>query len=767
MWRETKLLLIDDNLDRSRDLAVILNFLGEDQLTCNSEDWREVAAGLSNSREALCVLLGSVESKGGAVELLKQLASWDEYLPILLIGEPAPADWPEELRRRVLASLEMPPSYNKLLDSLHRAQVYREMYDQARERGRSREPNLFRSLVGTSRAIQQVRQMMQQVADTDASVLILGESGTGKEVVARNLHYHSKRREGPFVPVNCGAIPAELLESELFGHEKGAFTGAITSRAGRFELANGGTLFLDDIGDMPLPMQVKLLRVLQERTFERVGSNKTQNVDVRIIAATHKNLEKMIEDGTFREDLYYRLNVFPIEMAPLRERVEDIALLLNELISRMEHEKRGSIRFNSAAIMSLCRHDWPGNVRELANLVERLAIMHPYGVIGVGELPKKFRHVDDEDEQLASSLREELEERAAINAGLPGMDAPAMLPAEGLDLKDYLANRLQSLLDLLPGGVIVIDAHGVVREANPAALGLLGEPLVGMLWREVIARCFAPREDDGHEISLRDGRRLSIATRSLNGEPGQLILLNDLTDTRRLQEQLARHERLSALGRMVASLAHQIRTPLSAALLYAGHLSEQALPTDQQQRFAGRLKERLHELEHQVRDMLVFARGELPLTDRVAPKALFDSLRAAAEVHVQGLQVRWQCEARGGELLCNRDTLVGTVLNLVENAIQACGPELRLKVHLYARADSLRLSVSDNGPGMDPATLARLGEPFFTTKTTGTGLGLAVVKAVARAHQGQLQLRSRPGRGTCATLILPLIPAAPLSAIQE
>ncbi len=207
--------------------------------------------------------------EGRAVELLKQLASWDEYLPILLIGEPAPADWPEELRRRVLASLEMPPSYNKLLDSLHRAQVYREMYDQARERGRSREPNLFRSLVGTSRAIQQVRQMMQQVADTDASVLILGESGTGKEVVARNLHYHSKRREGPFVPVNCGAIPAELLESELFGHEKGAFTGAITSRAGRFELANGGTLFLDEIGDMPLPMQVKLLRVLQERTFER------------------------------------------------------------------------------------------------------------------------------------------------------------------------------------------------------------------------------------------------------------------------------------------------------------------------------------------------------------------------------------------------------------------------------------------------------------------------------------------------------------------
>jgi len=186
--------------------------------------------------------------------------------------------------------------------------------------------------------------------------------------------------------------------------------------------------------------------------------------------------------------------------------------------------------------------------------------------------------------------------------------------------KERLANRLLSLLDLLPGGVIVIDGQGVVREANPAACLLLGKPLEGMLWREVIARCFAPREDDGHEISLKDGRRLSIATRSLNGEPGQLVLLTDLTETRRLQDQLARHERLSALGRMVASLAHQIRTPLSAAMLYASHLSEQALPFEQQQRFAGRLKERLHELEHQVRDMLVFARGDLPLPDRLSPR---------------------------------------------------------------------------------------------------------------------------------------------------
>ncbi|MBB1519636.1 sensor histidine kinase [Aquipseudomonas guryensis] len=326
--------------------------------------------------------------------------------------------------------------------------------------------------------------------------------------------------------------------------------------------------------------------------------------------------------------------------------------------------------------------------------------------------------------------------------------------------KERLAHRLQSLLDLLPGGVIVIDGQGVVREANPVARTLLVKPLVGMLWREVISRSFAPREDDGHEISLKDGRRLSIATRSLHGEPGQLVLLTDLTETRRLQDQLSRHERLSALGRMVASLAHQIRTPLSAALLYASHLTEQALPLEQQQRFAGRLKERLHELEHQVRDMLVFARGELPLPNRIAPSVFFDALRAAAEVHVQDMSVRWQCDARAGELLCNRDTLVGTVLNLIQNSIQAAGREARLKIHLYARGNTLRLCVSDNGDGIDPATLARLGEPFFTTKTTGTGLGLAVVQAVARAHQGELQLRSRVGRGTCATLVLPLLPAA-------
>lgn len=325
------------------------------------------------------------------------------------------------------------------------------------------------------------------------------------------------------------------------------------------------------------------------------------------------------------------------------------------------------------------------------------------------------------------------------------------------DEKERLANRLQSLLDLLPGGVIVIDGQGVVREANPVAVELLGTPLEGQLWRDVIARSFAPRRDDGHEISLRDGRRVSIATRSLGVEPGQLVLLTDLTETRRLQEQLARHERLSALGRMVASLAHQIRTPVSSALLYASHLEQGGLSEAQQRRFAGHVKDRLKALEHQVRDMLVFARGDLPLEDRLAPAELLAALRAAAEVRLNGCAVRWQCDAHVGALLCNRDTLVGALLNLIENALQAATCTPRLKVHCFAREGQLRICVSDNGTGIDAATQARLGEPFFTTRATGTGLGLAVVKSVARAHSGSLHLRSRPGRGTCVTFELPLL----------
>lgn len=256
----------------------------------------------------------------------------------------------------------------------------------------NREETLARLLVGQGDAIQEIRHLIEQVAGTDANVLILGESGTGKEVVARAVHELSKRSKGAFVPINCGAIPPDLLESELFGHEKGSFTGAISSRKGRFELAEGGTVFLDEIGDMPLPMQVKLLRVLQERIFERVGGSKPIKADVRVIAATHRHLEDMIAEGKFREDLFYRLNVFPIDTPPLRDRADDIPLLLQELVRRHSENHHVSVKLTQRAMASLMKHPWPGNVRELSNLVERLMILHPNCIVDAVDLPAKYRY---------------------------------------------------------------------------------------------------------------------------------------------------------------------------------------------------------------------------------------------------------------------------------------------------------------------------------------------------------------------------------------
>ncbi len=353
----------------------------------------------------------------------------------------------------VIGTLTLPCRHEVLQALLHKAQLY---MDNASTTGGKRKLELFRSLSGNSRATQQVNHMITQVADTEATVLILGESGTGKEVVARKLHYQSERRGKPFVPVNCGAIPADLLESELFGHEKGAFTGAISARQGRFELADGGTLFLDEIGDMSLPMQVKLLRVLQEKSFERVGSNKTIKCNVRIIAATHRDLEDAIEQDRFREDLYYRLNVFPIRVPPLRERLDDLPVLVTDLVARLEKEKRGSVRLTPATVYTLGQYSWPGNVRELANLIERLAILYPYGVVDVKELPAKFRDGVELPPERAEGL---------IGGSSPGalVEMAPRLPQEGLDLKAHMGEVEKSLIRQAldeSGGVV---AHAAKR----------------------------------------------------------------------------------------------------------------------------------------------------------------------------------------------------------------------------------------------------------------------------------------------------------------
>ena len=324
-----------------------------------------------------------------------------------------------------------------------------------------------------------------------------------------------------------------------------------------------------------------------------------------------------------------------------------------------------------------------------------------------------------------------------------------------LEEKERLADRLSTLLSALPAGVIVLDSQGTVAQCNPAAVALLGEPLEGERWVSVIQRCFAPRRDDGHEVSLKDGRRVSIEIRTMENEPGQLILLTDLTETRQLQSQLAHAQRLSAMGRMVASLAHQIRTPLSAAILYGGHLSQPDLDEELRQRCAGRLMSRLTHLESQVRDMLTFARGETRLAEKLTSVQVEEGLQAAVDGLNPADGQRVSVAASGDQvpLMCNREALVGACMNLVNNSLEAGATQV--EVTLTGRGDELKIAVVDNGPGFPQDKVSELMEAFYTTKSHGTGLGLAVVQAVVKAHNGQFQLTAGPRGGACAAIRLP------------
>ncbi|MGL5646818.1 MAG: sigma-54 interaction domain-containing protein [Clostridium sp.] len=320
-------------------------------------------------------------------------------------------------------------------------------------------------LTGNSNEVRTLRKMVNKLSPSNANVLIRGESGTGKELIARAIHNTSNRKHKPFVPINCSAIPKELLESELFGHEKGAFTGAITSYKGRFEIADGGTLFLDEIGDMPHDMQVKLLRVLQERIYQRVGSSKNIKADVRIIAATHRDLEEMIISGDFREDLYYRLNVYPINVPSLQSRRLDIPLLIRELNQRLITKGFSAANLTPRAVLSLMQYNWPGNIRELSNLLERLAICHPEQQVNLEDLPEKFQfditnieskrrgaHIlpPNADRSMMIQLETENSDRHFIIDSITDNHAfhlltkeiinrkPISLPKDGLDLKELI-----------------------------------------------------------------------------------------------------------------------------------------------------------------------------------------------------------------------------------------------------------------------------------------------------------------------------------------
>jgi len=439
---EPRILVIDSNDDRAERLCTLLEFM--DLRPRWVSEPGEISAARNRPSDWMAVLVGSVDDAAAAQTFFAWLSQAGIAPPVLLLDdEPAAFAATHGLHEAGVWALESPLRHAQLENLLRMASLKRIDADEKATADQGGGPT------GTSESVQTLRRMIDQVAPFDTTVLVLGESGSGKEVAARAIHQRSGRRDGPFVAINCGAIPAELLESELFGHEKGAFTGALSARKGRFEMAEGGTLLLDEIGDMSLPMQVKLLRVLQERCFERVGGNQSIKCDVRVIAATHRDLEARIGDGQFREDLFYRLNVFPIDMPSLRERRDDLPELVRTIAGQLARNGRGEIRFAADTLDALAGYAWPGNVRELSNLVERLAVLNPGGLVRVQDLPQRYReHLLLETELPVDGKMTTVPAAAAAasTAAVPAATAPAVaedesahLPEDGMDLRDHMA----------------------------------------------------------------------------------------------------------------------------------------------------------------------------------------------------------------------------------------------------------------------------------------------------------------------------------------
>ena len=391
--RKSHVLVVDDEELYRKSLERILTRVGHEV----SEARNATEALTAVAERPVDLVLADIRMPGlNGLELVRQVHDINPDLPCIVVtGFGSPENSVDALRAGAYWYLEKPFDQSNL-------DVIRRLVDQAIEHGRLKTENRilhsqlrsryrFDNVIGSSGALRGVLDIVSKVAEADSTVLITGESGTGKELIARAIHYNSRRAERALVTVNCGAIPEELLESELFGHVRGAFTNAVAHREGRFAVANEGTIVLDEIGDMSPNLQVKLLRVLQERTFEPVGSSKTLRVDVRVIAATNQLLEEAIRDGRFREDLYYRLNVIPIEVPPLRERREDIPLLAQHFLDVLRHERDTKIEsISDEAMARLCTYAWPGNVRELENLIERLTILRGDGEIGLEDLPANF-----------------------------------------------------------------------------------------------------------------------------------------------------------------------------------------------------------------------------------------------------------------------------------------------------------------------------------------------------------------------------------------
>ncbi|GAB3308314.1 sigma-54 dependent transcriptional regulator [Luteimonas notoginsengisoli] len=476
---ESRILVLDQDMARAERIHTLLDFM--DFTPRIVTDAGDIDLARARGSDWVAIILGDIGDGAAWADFARWLATQSLHPPVLeLPGHATDAAWRTQLHPQSVWPLAYPIRRTQLQDVLRRASLKRLEEDARREL-----PTV--GPTGRSTGVLQLNRLIDQVAPHDTTVLILGESGTGKEVAARALHARSARRDKPFVAINCGAIPPDLLESELFGHEKGAFTGALTQRKGRFEMAEGGTLLLDEIGDMPLAMQVKLLRVLQERTFERVGGTATVKCNVRLVAATHRNLETQIAEGKFREDLFYRLNVFPIEMPSLRERSEDLPDLVSAITRQLAEGGRGQVSLAADAIAALRHYSWPGNVRELSNLLERLAVLHPGGSVRAADLPSRYRASMPVDEAFAEAPA--MAQIASPQAGAAAstldprqLSANTTLPPQGIDLRGHMA---EIELELLRAALV--QSGGVVAHAAPL-LGLRRTTLVEKLRKYGIDR---------------------------------------------------------------------------------------------------------------------------------------------------------------------------------------------------------------------------------------------------------------------------------------
>lgn len=438
-----RVLVIDDDPVILEVIADILKANGYETLT--APDGESGIKELESNSYDL-VLTDLIMTEVGGMEVLDHLlANSPETICIILTGYGTIESSVKAIKKGAFDYITKPVTAPRLLVVVEKALKLRSLEkENIRLKKELRRKYRYDNLIGTSEPIKKIYDLIEKVADTDGTVLISGSTGTGKELIARAIHYNSSRNDKPLVVINCGAIPEELLESELFGHEKGAFTGAHKVRIGRFEMANGGTIFLDEIGEMSPALQVKLLRVLQEMKFERVGGTKTIHVDIRIIAATNRNLTVAINKGTFREDLYYRLNVIPIKVPSLKQRKSDIKLLVDFFLKKFQRGKKQRIKgFSPAAMDAMLMYDWPGNVRELENLVKRVIILCDNQVAGFDDLPEHLQ----QNSVLIQPVEEDLLEKGGtLSMAVKNFEKRLIL--EALEKSDGVKTKAAKLLNI-------------------------------------------------------------------------------------------------------------------------------------------------------------------------------------------------------------------------------------------------------------------------------------------------------------------------------